>query len=152
MPSPGKSVLKLASPRWRVAVIGALVLAMGTYTVSQLLPDAELSAEELPEGKDQLAPQSGQLATADLENSPSQDVALTPPVAASPKASTRATPATYSDHGAVIPAVDLTAEALTRYLQDRRSYEIRDYYPVTATPNGPTADQNSIPATASPSR
>ncbi len=152
MPSPGKSKPKPPSPRWRVVVTGALVLVMGTYMVSQLIPEAELSAGEVPEGKDKLEPQSSQLATADLENSPAKEVAFTPPIPTSAKASTRATPASYSDHGAVIPAVDLTAEALTRYLQDRRSFEIRDYYPVTAIPTGQAAEQNSIPTTASPSR
>jgi|SaaInl4_135m_RNA_FD_contig_21_805924_length_544_multi_6_in_0_out_0_1 hypothetical protein len=154
MPSPGRSLPNSPSNGWGRAALGALVLAAVAVTWIATTPDTSLSAGESPEDKGSKAaePVSNEKDTADhVENFTKPEVQ---PTAATPPAMTSATLAMgLADETILpIPAVELTAKALTRYLRDRRHSEIRDDYPVHSSPSGHPSENALSPAIASPTK
>jgi len=116
--------------------------------------DTSLDAGELPEGTGTEVAEPVSLAKqgdADVRQLP-QPEAL--PAATSKPVVTSANLAMGPIDEAIppIPAVDLTAEALTRYLRDRRHSEIRDEYPIHSSPSGHPSGMTAQPAIASPTK
>lgn len=156
MPSPGRH-LPYSPPRgWGRAAFGAFaLLVVVTIVWVKMTPDTSLSAGESPEGKQPKAAEP----VSDDQNEKSGAPDLSQPEvrgmlpAATALSSASLVGGPWADQAiSPIPAVELTAEALTRYIRDRRRYEIRDDYPVIPSPSGRPADAPSSPAIASPAK
>ncbi len=154
MPSPGRHQPGTPFGRWGRAALGVLVIAVVAIAWMEFAPNTSLEAGGPPEGNGEKAAEpvsnAQENATAD---SVAQPAILQSPTMTSSVASVQFAGASRDDLAIhPIPAVDLTPEALMRYLQERRSYEVRDDYPITSTPSGQPADVPSSPAIASPAK